>query len=75
MVLLFIRDALFLIPLMYLFSSFLGIDGVWMAQPVSATAAFFVIMAWSYKELANIRMRKGKNENAPVPTDDTGAAL
>ncbi len=75
MVLLFIRDALFLIPLMYLFSSFMGIDGVWMAQPVSATAAFFVIMAWSYKELANIRKRKGKNENAPVSTGDTGASL
>jgi len=75
MILLFIRDALFLIPLMYLFSSLMGRDGVWMAQPVSATAAFFVIMVWSYKELENIRKLNGKNENAPVSIGDTGASL
>ena len=59
MILLFIRDALFLIPLMYVFSLWIGRDGVWIAQPVSATAAFFVIMVWSYKELENIRKKNG----------------
>lgn len=75
MILLFIRDALFLIPLMYLFSILMGRDGVWMAQPVSATAAFFVIMVWSYKELANIRKMKGQIGDAPASSDDTGASL
>lgn len=75
MILLFIRDALFLIPLLYLFSSSLGRDGVWMAQPVSAAAAFFVIMVWSYLELGKIRKESDKNENAPVPTNDTGASI
>ncbi|MFA5182709.1 MAG: MATE family efflux transporter [Syntrophales bacterium] len=74
MILLFIRDALFLIPLMYLFSALMGRDGVWMAQPVSATAAFFVIMGWSYKELEKIRKKGWRNENAPVSIDDTGAS-
>ena len=75
MMLLFIRDALFLIPLMYLFSALLGRDGVWLAQPVSATAAFFVIMVWSYRELEKIRKRGGQIENAPAPINDTGASL
>ncbi|HAJ28263.1 MAG TPA: MATE family efflux transporter, partial [Syntrophus sp. (in: bacteria)] len=75
MILLFIRDALFLIPLMYLFSLWMGRDGVWMAQPVSATAAFFVIMIWSYRELENIRGKNGRIENAPMSSDDTGASL
>jgi putative MATE family efflux protein len=75
MVLLFIRDALFLIPLMYLFSTWMGMEGVWRAQPVSAMAAFFVIMIWSFRELDNIRKMNGKNENAPVSADDTGASL
>jgi len=75
MVLLFIRDALFLIPLMYLFSALMGRDGVWMAQPVSATAAFFIIMLWSSKELEGIRKKSGQIENAPVSSDDTGAPL
>jgi len=73
MVLLFIRDALLLIPLMYLFSSWLGMDGVWLAQPVSTVAAFFVIMGWSGREIAVIRQRCRKNENAPVAGEDTGA--
>lgn len=75
MILLFIRDALFLIPLMYLFSALMGRDGVWMAQPVSATIAFFVIMVWSYKELEGVRKKGGQIENAPVSSDDTGASL
>ncbi len=75
MILLFIRDALFLIPLMYFFSSWMGRDGVWLAQPVSATAAFFVIMIWSYKELDVIRKKNGQTEDAPVSRGDTGASL
>jgi len=75
MMLLFIRDALFLIPLMYLFSTLMGRDGVWLAQPVSATAAFFVIMVWSYRELEKIRKKDGHIENAPVSNNDTGAPL
>ncbi len=73
MILLFIRDALLLIPLMYLFSTWLGMDGVWLAQPVSTAAAFFIIMGWSGKELAVIQQRRRNNENAPVAGDDTGA--
>jgi len=73
MILLFIRDALFLIPLMYLFSSWLGRDGVWMAQPVATALAFFIILGWSGKELAAIQLRSGDNKNAPAPGEDAGA--
>ncbi len=73
MTLMFIRDALLLIPLMYVFSSWLGRDGVWMAQPVSTAAAFLIIRAWSGKELRAIRKLGGVKENAPVPGDITGA--
>jgi len=74
MTLLFIRDALFLIPLMHLFSYWLGRDGVWLAQPVSTVIAFLIIMGWSGKELAAIRQRCRENENAPVTGEDTGAS-
>ncbi len=58
MTLIVIRDALFLIPLMYLFSLWLGRDGVWMAQPASTAVAFLIIWVWSGKELAAIRNLK-----------------
>ncbi|MDI9571451.1 MAG: MATE family efflux transporter [Pseudomonadota bacterium] len=65
MTLMFIRDVLFLIPLMYLFSLWLGRDGVWMAQPVSTAVAFLIIWAWSAKELAGIRRLKGPMDHQP----------
>ena len=39
------RQVFFLIPCVYLFSSFLGLDGIWLAGAVSDGAAFIVTTA------------------------------
>ncbi len=50
MVLLMIRQILFLIPLIYLLPAFFGLNGVWIAQPVSNIVVFFIILYWTRRE-------------------------
>jgi len=50
MVLLMIRQILFLISLIYLLPVFFGLNGVWMAQPVSNVVVFFIILYWTRRE-------------------------
>ncbi|MCX7634618.1 MAG: MATE family efflux transporter [Syntrophales bacterium] len=55
--LLFVRDILFLIPSLYLFKSWFGLTGVWLAQPFSTALAFVIIYLWSERELNSIRTK------------------
>jgi len=54
MVLLLTRDALFLIPLIYILPSWFGLNGIWMAQPLSNLLVFFIILLWKKKEFHTI---------------------
>jgi len=51
MLLLFFRDVILLIPLLIVFSSWLGLFGAWLALPVANMIAFFVTLFWAQKEL------------------------
>jgi putative MATE family efflux protein len=57
MVLLMTRDAVFLIPLLFLLPSWFGLNGVWMAQPLSNLLAFFMILYWTKREFHLISLR------------------
>lgn len=50
MVLLMMRDAIILIPMLILFPSIFGLNGVWMAQPISNIVAFCIILFWTRRE-------------------------
>lgn len=50
MALLMTRDAIILIPLLIMLPSLFGINGVWMAQPISNIVAFCIILIWTRRE-------------------------
>jgi len=50
MVLLLMRDAILLIPLLILLPPMFGLSGVWMAQPISNIVAFCIILYWTRRE-------------------------
>jgi putative MATE family efflux protein len=54
MVLLVIRDAVLLIPMLLLLPSLFGLNGVWMAQPLSNVFAFVIIYFWKKREFSMI---------------------
>lgn len=45
------RDGFLLIPLLFILPHGLGIDGVWMAQPISTVLAFFLILFLSARQI------------------------
>jgi putative MATE family efflux protein len=65
MVLLLVRDAFFLIPMLFILPSWFGLNGVWMAQPISNLLAFFMILFWTKRELHII----SKKINAGIDQD------
>jgi putative MATE family efflux protein len=54
MLLMLFRDGLLLIPLLFLLPRGLGIEGVWMAQPISTVAAFFLILVLSARQMRRL---------------------
>ena len=50
MVLLVGRDSLVLFPLLLILSSWFGINGVWMAQPLANAIAFLFILYWTRRQ-------------------------
>jgi putative MATE family efflux protein len=54
MVLLLIRDAVLLIPMLLFLPSLFGLNGVWMAQPLSNVFAFVIIYFWKKREFSMI---------------------
>lgn len=57
MILLLVRDALVLIPLLFILPPWFGLNGVWMAQPLSNLLAFFIILFWTKREFRIISRR------------------
>jgi Na+-driven multidrug efflux pump len=53
--LMFGRDMLLLVPLLILLPPFLGVSGVWMAQPLSSVVAFFIIRRRALREINSFR--------------------
>jgi putative MATE family efflux protein len=49
------RQMFFFIPLLYILSYFLGIEGVWLTMPISDTLGAAVAIGWLYREY---RMQK-----------------
>ncbi len=54
MTLLMIRDGLLLIPMLLILPSFFGLNGVWMAQPLSNILALIIIFIWTKREFRMI---------------------
>jgi putative MATE family efflux protein len=53
MLLMLFRDVLLLIPLLFILPHWLGIDGVWAAQPIATGLAFLVILIMSVKQIGS----------------------
>ena len=51
MLLMLFRDGFLLIPLLFILPRWLGIDGVWMAQPISTVLAFFLVLLLSARQI------------------------
>ncbi len=45
-----IRDLVFFVPLLFIFSGFCGLTGVWLTFPVTDTLAFIVAVLWLFRE-------------------------
>ena len=45
------RQGLFMIPLMFIFSWYLGLDGVWLSLPVGEILAGIWAATWLYLEI------------------------
>jgi Na+-driven multidrug efflux pump len=54
MCLLLARDLFLLIPMLFILPAWFGLNGVWMAQPLSNLFAFFIIFYWKEREFAII---------------------
>ncbi|HVO66811.1 MAG TPA: MATE family efflux transporter [Syntrophales bacterium] len=54
MCLLLTRDLFLLIPMLFILPAWFGLNGVWMAQPLSNLFAFFIIFYWKSREFAII---------------------
>jgi len=54
MVFLVTRDTLLLIPFLFLFPALLGLNGVWLAHPVSNCLTFLVVRYWAEREMNNL---------------------
>jgi putative MATE family efflux protein len=54
MLLMLFRDGLLLIPLLFVLPPVLGINGVWMAQPISTVLAFCLIFFLSSKHIRHL---------------------
>ncbi len=46
MMLLMVRDVLFIAPLLFLLPRWLGLNGVWLTQPIGNAIAFLIIYCW-----------------------------
>jgi putative MATE family efflux protein len=51
---LFIRDFLFLIPLLYLLPAMLGLNGAWASIPISNLISFALISLWTKREFGRL---------------------
>ncbi len=54
MCLLLTRDLFLLIPMLFILPAWFGLNGVWMAQPLSNLFAFFIIFYWKSREFTII---------------------
>jgi Na+-driven multidrug efflux pump len=57
MYLLLFRDTVLLIPLLIGLTHCFGLNGAWMAVPVSTILAFFIIRFWAKKELHQLEIK------------------
>jgi Na+-driven multidrug efflux pump len=51
MLLMITRDVILLIPLLLILPPYLGVNGVWLAQPLSTVLAFFMILTISFRQI------------------------
>lgn len=65
-----LRQVVFLVPLMWLFSRYFKLSGIWAAQPVSDVLAFIVTAIWIW----HVRCRIGSQEKGKgIPPVRKGA--
>jgi Na+-driven multidrug efflux pump len=48
------RQFLFVVPLIYIMPFYFGLDGVWMAQPISNIISFSIILVWIKIEMRRL---------------------
>jgi Na+-driven multidrug efflux pump len=51
MLLMITRDVILLIPMLLILPPYLGVNGVWLAQPLSTVLAFFMILTISFRQI------------------------
>jgi len=67
--------VLFLVPLFVVLPRFYGLDGVWMAGPVSDGASALITAVFLFYELAHLKRKQGQEaalghtESAACPPD------
>jgi Na+-driven multidrug efflux pump len=49
------RNAIFVIPLLYVLPKFFGVTGIWVAQPIADTLAFIAAIIMVYAEIKRLR--------------------
>jgi len=54
-----LRQVVFLVPLMWLFSHYFKLTGIWAAQPVSDILAFIVTAVWTWRVCCRIGSQTG----------------
>jgi len=54
------RNFIFVVPLLYLLPRFMGVTGIWIAQPIADALSFAAAMLMVYKELSRLKhLEKG----------------
>ena len=58
------RNIIFIIPLLFILPKYLGVTGIWAAQPIADVLSFVVAMFLVYKEIN--RLKQLENESIEV---------
>ncbi len=53
-----VRQLIFFVPLLFIFRQFLGLNGIWLALPISDVLAFLVSGLWLFREY-KLQQRRG----------------
>lgn len=68
LVITFLRQAIFLVPGMYLLGQFFGLGATWLAFPIGESISFVIMVTWLYRTIKNsmYEMKNRTPENSTV---------
>jgi Na+-driven multidrug efflux pump len=59
------RDVILLIPMLFILPPYLGVNGVWLAQPLSTVLAFFMILTISFRQIRSYLKQENHIKKRP----------